>query len=217
MSRWDKQDVQFLVDNFQYKSNIELAEHFQCTIARVAKKLNRMGLVRDYLILEPNLYDEVWLEFPENTNYLVSDKGRIRNKANNKLVKPWYSASDYYYVELGGKPYLAHRVVALTWVPNNDPSKIEVNHVNGVKDDFRPSQLEWVTPSENSKHAFDIGLNRSLKGSENGMSRLDIKDVHDIRLSEKSSRVLGRLYSVNKAVILNIKNNKTYKEHIYYP
>lgn len=216
MSRWKEEELIYLLDNFQMKSNTEIADYLGCDSKRVAKKINRLGLVRDYKYLEPDLPSENWKTFPNDTNYIVSDLGRIRNINNNKLLKPWYSSSDYYYVELSSKTYLAHRVVALTWIPNDDPSKIEVNHKKGVKNDLRVSQLEWVTPSENVKHAVFEGLVCRYKGECNSMSKLDILQVHHIRSCNTSSRLLGKLYGVDKSTILNVRNNKTYTDSIYY-
>lgn len=217
MSRWKKEELDYLLDNFQIKSNIEIANYLRCDSNRVAKKINRLGLSRDYKYLQPDLPNESWKTFPEDPNYIVSDLGRIRNINNNRILKPWYSGSDYYYVELSGKTYLAHRVVALTWIPNEDSDKTEVNHKKGIKNDLRVSQLEWVTPSENVKHAVAEELVTRYSGECNSMSKLDITQVHHIRSCDTSARSLGKLYGVDKSTILNVRNNKTYKDSIYYP
>ena len=56
-----------------------------------------------------------------------------------------------------------HRVIAENFIPNPFGKK-EVNHINGNKHDNRIENLEWVSSSENRKHAFDTGLKMSPKG-----------------------------------------------------
>lgn len=52
---------------------------------------------------------------------------------------------------------LMHKLLATAFIPNPE-NKPQVNHKNGNKKDFSLPNLEWSTPSENCKHAYDIGL-----------------------------------------------------------
>ena len=119
---------------------------------------------------------EVWKDIEGYDGYYqVSNLGRIKslpridsmNRPVNGSITVIKNSNKYYrcalYKNGKQKSYLIHRLVAIHFVPNiyNKP---DVNHKNGVKSDNTAENLEWVTKSENSKHAYDIGL--SKKGEE---------------------------------------------------
>ena len=63
---------------------------------------------------------------------------------------------------LGWNNHKMHRLVAAAFLPL-DATRPFVNHINGVKNDNRLSNLEYVTRSENALHAYATGL---AKGRE---------------------------------------------------
>lgn len=99
--------------------------------------------------------------------YQISNQGRVKKiyKGKETILKGGRFSNDYLFVSLTVtkrryRNFLIHRLVAKAFIPNpNDLS--DVNHKNGIKTDNRVENLEWVTRSENLKHAVDIGLMES--------------------------------------------------------
>lgn len=58
-----------------------------------------------------------------------------------------------------------HRLVAEHFIPNPD-SKPLVNHIDGNKSNNNVSNLSWCTASENTQHAYDIGLISAKSGQQ---------------------------------------------------
>ena len=99
--------------------------------------------------------------------YQVSSLGRFkslpRTTTKGGILKIYINSRNKYgYVclckENIKKSLRTHRIVLETFSPIKDMDQLQVNHINGIKTDNRLINLEWVTQSENMKHAFDNGL-----------------------------------------------------------
>ena len=115
--------------------------------------------------------------------YEVSSLGRVKSlektisrEKNGKwiqserILKNSHQGNGYLATTIykNGKPKRIniHRLVCISFIPNTN-KKPCVNHKNGIKSDNRPENLEWVTFSENTFHAFKKGLLKPLRGELN--------------------------------------------------
>lgn len=93
--------------------------------------------------------------------YFISDCGKVFN-SNHKILKTYFTKNGYEAIKLykNKSRYnkTIHRLVAENFIPNPN-NKAEVNHIDGIKSNNHVSNLEWVTSSENKRHAKDTGLN----------------------------------------------------------
>lgn len=99
------------------------------------------------------------------TNYECNESGMIRNKTTQKILKGKVKKNGYieYSLYIDGIPnfMLGHRLIAQTFIPNNDINKNQINHIDGNKLNNNISNLEWCTASENNQHAWDNELNNA--------------------------------------------------------
>lgn len=157
-----------------------------------------------------------WVNF--NSFIEVSNNGEI--KSHGKLIKGEICKAGYrrIHVSHNGTQYkfLVHRLVAMAFIPNPDNLPC-VNHKDGNKLNNNVDNLEWVTHSENQKHAYRTGL-KSANGIKNGHHKLTEKEVETIRAlyvkgkhSENNSYGLAKKYGVCPKTILQIINGVTWR------
>ena len=90
---------------------------------------------------------------------------------------------------------IVHRLVAEAFIPNPD-DKPFVNHIDGNKMNNCVTNLEWVTPSENSTHAVETGLAKPSEHQKEVVKALNSMPVimFDLNMNE-----LARFVSAKEA------------------
>jgi len=142
--------------------------------------------------------------------YKVTDRGDIIGKYGRKL-KPRISPDGYVRARFckknGQYSRSIHRIVLENFV-SPCPEGKECNHKNGIKTDNRVENLEWVTRSRNSIHAFAMGL-KSQKGEESSRAKLTNRKVRTIRGLLESTNfthsAIAEMFGVTRSVISNIR------------
>ena len=148
-------------------------------------------------------------------NYIVYPSGNIYNLHGHLMVGA-VGKDGYYHLVVNGKNRDKHRIIAETFIENVNDYE-QVNHKNGIKTDNRIENLEWCTRSQNLIHAYDSGLEKPKRGEDNGNHKLTTENIKYIRKKYKKSdreygaTALGRKYGVDKTVISDIANYKTWR------
>ena len=105
--------------------------------------------------------DELWERYIDKgvaSKVFVSNHGRIFNEKLMKIITLGDNGNGYKVftpcLPLKGPRYV-HRAVAITFIVGD--ISLQVNHIDGNKENNHASNLEWVTPSKNIRHAHEIG------------------------------------------------------------
>ena len=123
-----------------------------------------------------------------DSRYMASNFGRIKSvpyqtirkdgkplSVSGRILSPAADTKGYLRTAIyGGKTVKVHRLVAEAFIknPRNLP---EVNHIDGNKENNRVDNLEWISHSDNVRHAHKIGKYRRPP------QKLSDKEVEEIR------------------------------------
>lgn len=164
--------------------------------------------------------DEIWKEIPNYSKYQVSNTGKIKSKSRSwvcsrghsitrkeKILKGSYDKDKYVKVSLVNdnnkiKRLSVHRIVAMVFLEDYN-EKLQVNHIDGNKENNSSNNLEMVTSKENIHHAInvlDINYGRY------------INKMHEVN-KKKVIRSDGKIYNQVKDVLK--ENNIKTKQLLY--
>ena len=149
-------------------------------------------------------------------SYSVSQLGDVWSGKSNKYLKPFLKSNGYLYVFLrNGPKYLSisvHQLVAEEYLTSSNPCYV-VNHKDGNKLNNNLENLEYVSQSDNVKHAYSTGLASSLSRSKQSYKkRLTEEEVFSIKelLLTRTQTEIALLFNVSRTTITMINTGKTW-------
>jgi hypothetical protein len=172
--------------------------------------------------------------------YEVSSLGRVKSLARvmtrkdlrtthlpERVMKPAKNAHGYFNVGLvinGKKTFvMVHRLVAFAFLP---PSELpHINHIDFNRGNNIPSNLQWVTPKQNTAHSIAAGRWKNLHSSERILAtknprratKLSAADVAEIRAMctrGVQQHVIAKQFDVLQGTISKIKRNAIWSSHV---
>lgn len=155
----------------------------------------------------------VGFKFP----YSISSFGILKNMETGKIRKFQTNPKDPY-------PYLVlktdkdtftkvrlHRLLAEYFIPN--PQNLPcVNHKDGNKLNNALENLEWISYSNNAKHAYSTGLKIPALPKNRKLNSSDIASIRIMYSTGTSMRIIGELFKVSRTAISEIIHKRQYKE-----
>lgn len=172
---------------------------------------------------EDSMSVETWKLIPGYPGYEASTLGRIRSIKEDDhgwgrkgwVLKPGVTWNGRNVVVLcvTGMPKKSksvHGLIAATFLGPR-PYKYEINHKDGNPLNNAVDNLEYVTSSQNKKHAFAMGLN-SLKGERHNQVRLNLIQVRIIRRigNHITCKAIGEIFGVSESHVWGILKGKTW-------
>ena len=138
-------------------------------------------------------------------DYYITDSGNVYSGKTNKYLKTVLDKDGYVKVRMISTDnkrhrYSVHRLIMENFNPIDNMTEMQVNHIDGNKQNNNIKNLEWVSCSENIQHAYDIGLKKQ-NGENNNASKLtdkEVKEIIQLLLSKKyTGKEISRMYNLN--------------------
>jgi hypothetical protein len=156
-------------------------------------------------------------------NYEVSSLGRVRRSAPGRktyagrvmapvVLKIGYVAVSP-TVDGRNRTFYIHELVADAFIGPR-PSGASVNHIDGVKTNNVPANLEYVTHAENMRHAANAEL--MVRGEDHPQHKLTEDGVRQLRVDRAGGMSFSKLaakHGISIATAFNVVNRK-YWSHV---
>ena len=176
---------------------------------------------------EENCMSEIWKDIEGYEGlYQVSNRGRVKSLERivmRKNGRPYsvpelikerqidHKGYDRIGLNKNGKKkrFFVHRLVLQAFNPSSDET-LEVNHIDGNKLNNNVENLEWVTSSENSIHAFENNLHnhQGERNTNASITDSEAKEIKKLKGKGLTQKEVGEMFGTTNYVVANIWNRR---------
>lgn len=160
--QWTKDEEDFIRSNYTEMSDDEIGNELKRSMRSIRSKRQRLGLFRYFQESSAPIKGEEWKPVVEHPSYIVSNKGRIKNKLG-KFLKPHVHKSGYVIIAIDGKTLYLHKLVKESFC-GETPRGMEIDHIDCNKLNNSLYNLEFVTHQDNMQRAVDNKCFKHLFG-----------------------------------------------------
>ncbi|QIG60064.1 endonuclease [Dishui Lake large algae virus 1] len=132
-----------------------------------------------------NLEGEIWKVIDTQPNYMISNKGRVKN-INTQKVLPC-NLANYVEVKFSDGRAKVHRLVAKAFLSDYTDECV-INHKDGNRHNNVVENLECTTQAQNVLHGYENGLNTNRVAVR--MTRPD-NTIVDFKSIKEASKITG--------------------------
>jgi hypothetical protein len=171
---------------------------------------------------------EQWLPVVGYDGYEVSDRGRVRSidrivevgsgsrSVTGRLLSLGTNNSGYRNVGMGsrkaGRPIRVsvHKLVAEAFIGPR-PSGMDINHIDGQKDNNRCENLEYVTHRNNQQHAmarFKAGVGPRMGKAT--VSEDSVRRIRALRSEGKTLATIAAEFGIRESTVCLICKRRTW-------
>lgn len=156
-------------------------------------------------VLKPYIQDST-IEFIRN-NIKPEDVDLFKGLC---LIGKRYDDKDgYIIISIKNKSIREHHIIGF-FIFGERMAGLQINHLNGIKSDNRPVNLEIVTASENIRHSFKTGLRKANRGNCSKLTETDIVEIRQKKRDGQTLAELGKEYGVVFQTISKICNYESW-------
>ncbi|MDO9592987.1 MAG: HNH endonuclease [Erysipelotrichaceae bacterium] len=170
--------------------------------------------------------EELWRTIKNFPKYEVSNSGQVRSYQMGylHLLKPGKNWR-YSHINLwkNNKCYtkMIHILVLETFIGSRSDGFV-ANHKDGVKMNNCIDNLEWITKSDDAKHAFKLGLHKPWQTQGEKTSNAKLKDgevwlIKRLLWFEWPGKAIAKMFKVQPATISNINTGKNWHHIKFVP
>lgn len=171
--------------------------------------------------------EERVLQLLRDGTFRVDEDGTIwrlsvirKNEHSNRRVRivprraEHKNYSGYSAIRFGGKrgPFFfafSHRII---WILANGPipTKMQINHKNGDRQDNRLANLEMVTSQQNVRHSYDVLHRKPSRGAIEKLTENDVRAIRALR-GVIPNLAIARQFGINSTYVYSIFNRTRWK------